>query len=359
MEDVDTPALLLDLDAFEANIAAMTAALEGSAVRLRPHAKAHKCLEIARRQVAAGAVGVCCQKAQEAEAMVGGGIADVLIANEVVGARKLARVAALARRARVAICVDDSANAADLERAESLAAVRLDVFVEVDVGARRCGVEPAEALTLARLVSGFEHLRFAGLQAYQGSAQHLRSVAERREAIAKSCELVRVARDSILERGLPCDTVTGAGTGTFVFELGSGIYTELQPGSYVFMDADYGRNAWDGFPRFAQGLHVWTTVMSVAAARERVVVDAGLKAHSVASGMPLVVDRPDLRYTRASDEHGVIEGDGSHAMPSLGDKPRLVPGHCDPTVNLHDWIVCARGGLVEAVWPISARGAML
>lgn len=179
LEDVDTPALLLDLDAFEANIAAMAAALAGSAVRLRPHAKAHKCPEIARRQVAAGAVGVCCQKAQEAEAMVGGGIADVLIANEVVGARKLARVAALARRARVAICVDDGANAADLERAASLAGVRLDVFVEVDVGARRCGVEPAEALALARLVNGFEHLRFAGLQAYQGSAQHLRSVAER------------------------------------------------------------------------------------------------------------------------------------------------------------------------------------
>ncbi|MGE5815875.1 MAG: DSD1 family PLP-dependent enzyme [Acidobacteriota bacterium] len=357
--DVDTPALLVDLDALEANIAKMAAALRGSAVRLRPHAKAHKCPEIARRQMAAGAVGVCCQKPSETEAMVAAGVPDVLIANEVVGAPKLARVAALAQRARVAICVDDGGNAAELERAASQAAVRLDVLVEVDVGARRCGVEPAQALKLARLVSGFEHLRFCGLQAYHGSAQHVRSIGDRRDAVARSCERVREARDRILESGLPCETVTGAGTGTFVFELESGIYTEIQPGSYVFMDADYGQNAWEGLPRFEQSLHVWTTVMSVASARDRVVVDAGLKAHSVDSGMPLVADRPDLRYTRASDEHGVIEGDGSHAMPRLGDKLRLVPGHCDPTVNLHDWIVCVREGTVEAVWPISARGALL
>jgi D-serine deaminase-like pyridoxal phosphate-dependent protein len=358
LADIDTPALLLDLDAFEANIATMAAALKGSAVRLRPHAKAHKCPEIARRQIAAGAVGVCCQKVSEAEAMVAGGISDVLIANEVVGAGKLARVAALAQRARVAICVDDAGNAADLDEAAGNAGIRLDVLVEVDVGARRCGVEPAQAAKLARVVSGFEHLRFAGLQAYQGSAQHLRSVAERREAIARSCERVRAARDTILESGLGCEIVTGAGTGTFLFELGSGLYTELQPGSYVFMDGDYGRNTWEGFPRFEQSLHVWTTVMSVAVACDRVVVDAGLKAHSVDSGMPLVAGRPDLRYTRASDEHGVIEGDGADRMPSLGDRLRLIPGHCDPTVNLYDWIVGVRGAAVEAVWPISARGAV-
>ena len=356
--DVDTPALLLDLDPFEANIATMAAALGESGVRVRPHAKPHKCPEIARRQIAAGAVGVCCQKASEAEAMVAGGIADVLITNEVVGARKLARVAALAQRARVAICVDDAGNAADLDEAAGNAGIRLDVLVEVDVGARRCGVEAAQAARLARVVSGFEHLRFAGLQAYHGSAQHLRSVAERREAIARSCERVREARDSILGIGLACETVTGAGTGTFVIERESGLYTEVQPGSYVFMDADSDRNAWEGFPRFEQSLYVWTTVMSTAAAPGRVVVDAGLKAHSVDSGMPLVAGRPDLRYTRASDEHGVIEGDGTHPMPSLGDKLRLVPGHCDPTVNLYDWIVCVRGAAVEAMWPISARGAV-
>jgi 3-hydroxy-D-aspartate aldolase len=356
--DVDTPALLLDLDALEANIAKMAAALRGSAVRLRPHAKVHKCPEIARRQIEAGAVGVCCQKASEAEAMVAGGIADVLIANEVVGARKLARVAALARKARVSICVDDAGNAAELERAARHAGVRLDVLIELDVGARRCGVAPGEALKLARVVNRFEHLRLAGLQSYHGSAQHVRSIAERRDAIARSCERLRVARDSLLESGLACETVTGGGTGTFVFEQESGLYTEVQPGSYVFMDADYDRNAWEGFPRFEQSLHVWTTVMSVAAARDRVVVDAGLKAHSVDSGMPVVADRSDLRYTRASDEHGVIEGDWSHAMPSLGDTLRLVPGHCDPTVNLYDWLVCVRRGVVEAVWPISARGAV-
>jgi D-serine deaminase-like pyridoxal phosphate-dependent protein len=244
-----------------------------------------------------------------------------------------------------------------LERAASADNVQLDVLVEVDVGARRCGVRPEEAVKLAHVVSGCEHLRFTGLQAYHGSAQHVRSIAERREAIGRSCERVRAARERILESGVKCETITGAGTGTFLIEQESGIYTEVQPGSYVFMDADYGRNAWEGFPRFEQSLHVWTTVMSVAAC-DRVVVDAGLKAHSVDSGMPLVADRPDLRYTRVSDEHGVIEGDGSLAKPSLGQKLRLVPGHCDPTVNLHDWIVCVRHGIVEALWSISARGAL-
>jgi D-serine deaminase-like pyridoxal phosphate-dependent protein len=301
---------------------------------------------------------VCCAKASEAEAMVAGGIADVLIANEVVGARKLAQVARLAARARVTVCVDDARNAAEVDRAARSAGVRLDVLVEVDVGAKRCGVQPgSEAVRLARTVAHLENLRFAGLQAYHGSAQHLRAVAERGAAIAHAIEQLRTTRDAILETGLSCETITGAGTGTFLFELGSGVYTELQPGSYVFMDADYGRNQWDGFPRFRQSLYVWTTVMSVPNS-SRVVVDAGLKAHSVDSGMPVVPERPGLTCTRASDEHAVLEVGPGVATPGLGEKLRLVPGHCDPTVNLYDWIVCARKGIVESVWPITARGAI-
>ena len=358
LDEVDTPALVLDLDAFEANVAAMAAAVEGSGVRLRPHAKAHKCAEIARRQIAAGAVGVCCAKASEAEALVADGIGDVLIANVVVGASKLAQVARLAARARVAVCVDDAGNAAELDRAAQVAGVRLDVLVEVDVGAKRCGVQPGpEAVQLARRVAELEHLRFAGLQAYHGSAQHLRATAERCAAVAQAVEKVRTTRDAVLESGLPCETVTGAGTGTFLFEQGSGVYTELQPGSYVFMDADYGRNQWDGFPRFRQSLFVWTTVMSVPTS-SRAVVDAGLKAHSVDSGMPLVWERPGLSFTRVSDEHGVLECAPGVTPPRLGEKLRLVPGHCDPTVNLYDWIVCARKGLVEDVWAVTARGAL-
>jgi 3-hydroxy-D-aspartate aldolase len=368
LDAVDTPALLLDLDSFERNIATMAATVRDSRVRLRPHAKSHKCPEIAKRQIAAGAVGVCCQKVSEAEAMVAGGIADVLIANEIVGSAKLARLAALAKRARVSVCVDDADNAVDLDDAARAVGVRLDVLIEVNVGADRCGVAAGEpALRLAQVVSELGNLRFTGMHAYHGAAQHVRSLAERRIAIQQAIEHARRTRDLIEAEGLDCEIVTGAGTGSFLFEQTSGVYNELQPGSYVFMDADYGRNEWRpredertaggiSFPTFEQSLFVWSTVMSAPAAA-RVVVDAGLKAHSVDSGMPLVVGFPGVTYTKASDEHGVLELQAGATAPRLGEKLRLIPGHCDPTVNLYDWLVCVRRGRVEAVWPITARGA--
>jgi D-serine deaminase-like pyridoxal phosphate-dependent protein len=356
---VDTPALILDLDAFERNLARMAAAVRGRPVRLRPHAKSHKCAEIALRQIEAGAVGVCCQKVSEAEALVAGGIKDVLIANEVVGAEKLARLAALAGRARLAVCADAAENVSDLDAAAARAGVRLEVLVEINVGADRCGVEPgAPALELARRIAACRNLRFAGLQAYHGGAQHLRTVAERRGAIGRAVELVRTTRALIEEDGIACATVTGAGTGSFPLELASGAYDELQPGSYIFMDADYNRNEYDAsWPRFEQSLFVWTTVMSRPHAA-RAVVDAGLKASSVDSGMPQPWQLPGVDYVKASDEHGVLALAPGANAPALGAKLLLVPGHCDPTVNLYDWFVCVRRGVVEALWPVSARGAL-
>jgi D-serine deaminase-like pyridoxal phosphate-dependent protein len=355
LAEVDTPALLLDLDAFERNVATMAEATRG--LRLRPHAKSHKCPEIALRQIAAGAVGVCCQKVSEAAAMVDGGVPDVLVSNEVVGRAKLERLAALAKRARVSVCVDDAGNAGDLDDAARAAGVRLDVLVEVNVGANRCGVEPGEpALRLARAVAASRSLRFAGIHAYHGAAQHLRSVAERSAAIALAAEKARRTRELLEDEGLECESVTGAGTGSFLFEKASGVWTELQPGSYIFMDADYGRNAWEGFPGFEQSLYIWTTAMSTPAPG-RVIVDAGLKAHSFDSGNPVVAGRPGVEYIRGSDEHGVLKVASGARAPALGDKLRLVPGHCDPTVNLYDWLVCYRGERVEALWPVAARGA--
>jgi 3-hydroxy-D-aspartate aldolase len=356
---VDTPALVLDLDAFERNLARMADAVRDQPVRLRPHAKSHKCAHIALRQIAAGAVGVCCQKVSEAEALVAGGVADVLIANEVVGTGKLDRLAALARRAKLGVCVDAAGNVADLDAAAARAGVRLDVLVEINVGADRCGVEPgAPALALARKIAVSRNLRFAGLQAYHGGAQHLRSVADRRSAIGRASGLARQTRELIEESGIPCDTVTGAGTGSFPLELASGVYDELQPGSYIFMDADYSRNEVDAaWPRFEQSLFVWTTVMSRPTAA-RAVVDAGLKASSVDSGMPQVWQLPGVEFAKASDEHGVLVAAPGVEAPALGEKLLLVPGHCDPTVNLYDWFVCARRGVVEALWPVSARGAI-
>ena len=359
LEEIDTPALLLDLEAFEANLEHMAQWVAGAGLRLRPHAKVHKCPEIARRQVARGAVGVCCQKVSEAEVMVAGGIRDVLVANEVVGPAKVARLAQLARHAKVGVCVDDPANALALARAARAAGVTLDVLVELDVGARRCGVAAgAEAVALARAIGSLEGLRFAGLQAYQGAAQHLRTPGERRAAIDRVAALVRGTIDDLRREGVPAPWVTGAGTGTFPLEAASGVYHELQAGSYIFMDADYARNLDDdGRPvsEFRHSLFILTTVMS-RPVPDRAVVDAGLKAHSVDSGMPLVADTPGAQYTRVSDEHGVIEFDGRCDW-ALGQRIRLIPGHCDPTVNLYDWIVGLRQGRVEAIWPISARGA--
>jgi D-serine deaminase-like pyridoxal phosphate-dependent protein len=358
LEEVDTPALVVDLDALEGNIARMAAAVKDSPVRLRPHAKSHKCAEIAKRQVAAGAVGVCAQKTSEAEALVAGGVADVLVTNEIVGAQKLARLAALAREAKVAVLADDAGNVAGLDAAARAERVRLDVLVEIDVGARRCGIEPgAPAAGLARRIAGCENLRFAGLHAYHGAAQHLRSAPERQAAIAAAAEKALLTKQMIEKAGVPCETVTGAGTGTFLLEGASRVFNEIQPGSYVFMDADYNRNAWDDkWPRFEQSLFVLTTVMS-APAPDRAVVDAGLKASSVDSGMPGVHARPGVEYAKASDEHGVLKIAAGAKAPKLGEKMLLVPGHCDPTVNLYDWLVCVRKGRVEALWPVTARGA--
>jgi D-serine deaminase-like pyridoxal phosphate-dependent protein len=357
--EVDTPALIVELDALERNVAAMAAAVEGRGVRLRPHAKSHKCPDIARRQIAAGAVGVCCQKVGEAEAFVTAGVTDVLITNEIVGAPKLARLASLARNASLGVLVDDRANVCSLAAAMRAAGASIDVLVEVDVGAHRCGVLPgAPALELARAVAGEPALRFAGLHAYQGAAQHLRRPAERRAASARAAELAFETRTLIEQAGIDCGTVTGAGTGTFALERDSGIYTELQPGSYVFMDADYGRNERaDGEIRFEQSLFIWTTVMSTPAP-DRAIVDAGLKAFAVDSGMPLVADAPGLELIKASDEHGVVRIAPGTTGPGLGDRLKLVPGHCDPTVNLYDWIVAVRNNQVEALWPVAARGAL-
>jgi 3-hydroxy-D-aspartate aldolase len=359
LDEVDTPALVVDLDAFERNLARLPALTAGSGVRLRPHAKTHKCPVIALQQMAAGAVGVCVQKVGEAEAMVYGGVTNVLVTNEIVGRQKLRRLAALRHSAEIGVCADDPAQVAALSEAAREAGVTLPVYVEVNMGGNRCGVEPGEpALALARDIAAATALEFAGLQAYHGSAQHLRTWEERRQAITQAADKAARTRDLLVQNGIACPVVTGAGTGSFEFETASGVYTELQCGSYIFMDADYGRNRdRDGGPyaRFEPSLFVWATVMSRPTG-DRAIVDAGLKAIAFDSGPPLVWDEPAATYERASDEHGRLAVATATNRLFLGDKIRLVPGHCDPTVNLYDWYVGLRGNRVEALWPITARG---
>ncbi len=361
LDEVDTPALVIDLDVFERNLKRLPERIAGAGVRLRPHAKTHKCAVVALKQIELGAVGVCCQKVSEAEALVYGGVKDVLVTNEIVGKQKLRRLMGLAGMARIATCADDAAQITALDEAAGEAGITLPVHVEVNMGGNRCGVEPgAPALDLARRIVDAPHLSFAGLQAYHGSAQHLRGWGERQTAIAGAIGKASATRDLLAQNGIACANITGAGTGTFEFEAGSGVYTELQCGSYIFMDADYGRNLdRDGGETraFEPSLFVWATVMS-RPADDRAIVDAGLKALGMDSGPPNVWDEPAARFDRASDEHGRLTISGATNRLRLGDKIKLVPGHCDPTVNLYDWYVGVRNDRVEAIWPIVARGAV-
>jgi len=356
---IDTPALVLDLDAFERNLERMTEALRGSPLRLRPHAKSHKCPEIALRQIARGAVGICCQKLSEAAVFVAAGVQDVLITNQVMGQAKLPHLFELARQARIGVLVDHASQVQGLAEGVRSHAVSLDVYVEVDVGAKRCGVAPGEAAArLAQQIKASPGLRFAGLHCYHGAAQHLRLPEQRAAAIRSAAEAARISRQAVEACGIAVECITGAGTGSFVHERDSGVFNEIQAGSYIFMDRDYGDNQLgEGDIRFEHALFVHSTVMS-RNTTEFAVVDAGLKASSVDSGMPSVWQRPELRYVKASDEHGVVNTADAAAL-SLGDQLMLVPGHCDPTVNLYDELICIRGGRVEAIWPIAGRGALL
>ena len=379
IERIDTPALVLDLDVFEANLRRMAETASRLGVALRPHAKSHKCAEIARRQIAAGAVGVCVQKVSEAEALAAEGIRDILICNELVTARKVEALVRSNRHARVSSCVDDPAMVDLHARLAAEAGIVLPLLIEVDVGHGRCGIAPGPALAeLARRIVAAPSLTFAGVHAYHGRAQHIRGVAERRATTRSAVERAAQARDLLAAAGIACPVITGAGTGSFEVEGASGVYTEIQPGSYVFMDADYQRNEW-AEPPFRQSLFVLTGVMSRTvpegeSTRRQAIVDAGLKALAFDSGVPEIArresraggfaslpgsDQPDgLTYTNPSDEHGTLAVADGVAVPRLGDRLWLTPGHCDPTVNLYDWIVAIRGERVEDVWPITARGCL-
>ncbi|WBV42457.1 DSD1 family PLP-dependent enzyme [Pseudoroseomonas cervicalis] len=354
-EEVDTPALILDLDAFEANLDAMAAFLAPTGAKLRAHAKTHKSPVVALQQMRRGAVGQCVQKVAEAEALAWGGVPDILVSNEVVAPRKLARLLALSAISKVALCADDEAGVALIEQAAEAAGQRATVLVEIDVGAGRCGVAPGpEAVALASRIAASPHLIFGGLQAYHGSAQHIRSPEGRAAAIGTAIEQTRRSVEQLRQQGLACAIVGGAGTGTFPHEAASGVYNEVQAGSYAFMDADYAAN--EQAPPFRHALFVLAQVMS-APRQGFAVLDAGHKAAPTDSGFPKVWQRPGLRYAGASDEHGNLLAEDGPA-PKLGEKLRLVPGHCDPTIDRYDWFVGVRNGRVECLWPITARGAM-
>lgn len=360
IDQIDTPALVIDLNAYERNLDRMADLVRDNGIRLRPHAKTHKSPEIALDQVNRGAVGVCCQKVSEAAVMVEGGVKDVLISNEVVGRSKLRRLAALAKSAEISVCADDAGNIAELDAAAAEADVNMTVLVEIDVGAGRCGVPPgAPALELAQAIEASPNLRFGGLQAYHGGAQHIRKHDDRITAIAEATRKTSETVDLLNQSGLACKIIAGGGTGSLDTDMDLGVLNELQAGSYIFMDADYGRNTdRDGkpFAPFENSLFVRTTVMSTPKSGVAV-VDAGLKALAFDSGNPEIFGHCGASFVEPSDEHGKLSV--SEANPLiLGETVTLIPGHCDPTVNLYDWYIGIRDNVVERVWPVAARGAV-
>ena len=359
--DIQTPCLVLDLDALERNIVKMGNYAKAHGVRHRSHGKMHKSVDVQKLQERlGGAVGVCCQKVSEAEVFARGGIGDILVSNQVRDPVKIDRLARLPRYgARITVCVDDMANVAELSAAAQKHGSTLECLVEIDCGARRCGVATtSEAVELAKAIDASTGLVFAGIQAYQGAMQHLENYADRKAKLDDAIVLAKATVDALRAAGLAPELVSGGGTGSYYFESNSGVYNELQCGSYAFMDADYGRIKDEHGKRIDQGewenaLFILTSVMSRARPGQAV-CDAGLKVMSLDSGLPVVHGRDDVAYINASDEHGVIED--KRGVLRINEKLKLVPGHCDPTCNLHDWYVGVRHGKVEVVWPVSARG---
>ena len=363
-EDIQTPCLILDLDALDRNIKKMGDYAKAHNMRHRAHGKMHKSVDVLKLQMEhGGAIGVCCQKVSEAEVFARAGIKEILVSNQV---RDLAKIDRLARMPKISgsniiVCVDDVANIADLSAAAQKHGTELGIFVEIDCGAGRCGVTTTPAVVeIAKAAAAAPGLRFVGLQAYQGAMQHMDNYEDRKAKLDIAIGMVKDAVDALEGEGLKPELVSGGGTGSYMFESNSGVYNELQCGSYAFMDGDYGRILDKDGKRLDKGewenaLFILTSVMSHAKP-DKAVCDAGLKAQSVDSGQPFIYGRDDVKYIKCSDEHGVIED--KDGVLKINEKLKLVTSHCDPTCNVHDWYVGVRGGKVEAIWPVSARGKM-
>jgi len=357
-DQIQTPCLIIELDAFERNIQKMRQYCASMGVRHRIHGKMHKSVDIARYQIEHGdACGICCQKVSEALAFARAGIADILVSNQVCQPQKIAMLMEVAKLTRTIVCVDDSDNIAALSRQAVEQQVTLEVLVEIDCGAGRCGVVSGEpVLQLAQQITQSAGLIFAGIQAYQGAAQHQADFNARKAQIDIAIDQVTDSVGLLKAHGIKCDIIGGGGTGTYYFEGNSGVFNELQSGSYAFMDADYQTVLDDKgnfIDEFENSLFILTSIMSHTKT-DKAICDAGLKVQSVDSGMPVIFNRQDVKYIKCSDEHGVIAD--PQGQLKINDTLKLIPGHCDPTCNIHDYYVGVRNGTVAAIWPITARG---
>jgi D-serine deaminase-like pyridoxal phosphate-dependent protein len=352
-----TPALVVDLDAFERNLAAMAAHAKARGVALRPHAKTHKSVEIAKRQIAAGALGVCCAKLGEAEALADGGIDSILITSPVVSERGIARLVALnARLADLMAVCDNATVAARLNEAARAAGKKLKIVVDIDPGLGRTGIAPPDALPLVEFVARADGLEYAGLQCYAGQVQHMESANERRSASLSALNELGALRDALTAAGLAPKLVSGGGTGTFDIDPDAGVLSELQVGSYVFMDRQY-NDVWGGRAPFETSLFVQTTVIS-ANRTGLATTDAGFKAFATDAGSPAIATGapPGASYFFFGDEQGGILYSEETCKLLPGDIVACTVPHCDPTVNLYDRYHVVRGDTLVEIWPIEGRG---
>ncbi len=354
---VDTPALVIDLDAMEGNLRTMASFFKDRPAKLRPHAKTHKSPTIARKQIALGAVGITCAKLGEAEVMAEAGIEDILIANQIVGPIKIPRLIALLHHTRVTVAVDSAENLRDLASAAEAQGVTLDVLVEVNTGMNRCGVSAGEpAVRLAQVAADLPGIRFRGIQAYEGHLVGVRDLDERAQKVHEAMAPIIGTRRAIEDAGLPVEIVTGGGTGTFMVTGTLEGFDEVQAGSYVFMDAMYTNVSGVG-ERFKQALSVHATVIS-RPVPERIIIDTGRKTVGTDHGAPALKGYPEgVTFKGFSEEHTtLIADDGPARDLRPGDRVEIVPGHVCTTINLYDQYVGVRDGKVEVVWPVAGRG---
>ena len=354
LEQIDTPALLVDAARYEQNIKACLEHFEGTGVTVRPHLKTAKSPVIAKHLLAAGARGVCVAKLGEAEVMAAHGITDILITTEIVGAVKVRRLLELiAQHLEVKTVVDSLAGAAAINAAAGELGVRVNVLLDVNVGQNRCGIEPEMAVAFAQNLEPFQNLELIGVQGYEGHLQHVRNPQERQALAQAATDRLALAVQAIRDLGMDVPIVTTGGTGTGMFCAQHPIVTEVQPGSFIFMDSDY--LATGGLP-YTSALTVLSTVIS-APSSGRVVIDAGNKSLSMDSGFAQAKDLPGWSYAPAGDEHGILtRAAGVETRLEVGDRVALIPSHIDTTVNLHDKYHVLRDGRLEAQWPILARG---
>ncbi len=355
INDVQTPCLIIDYLNFTENINKMNTFCKANSVLLRPHAKMHKSVDIAKYQLNyGGAHGICCQKVSEAELFAKSGIKDILITNQICDQLKIKRLVNISLLGcKIGCCVDNLQNVLNIQAAAEVKEAFVDIYVEFECGAKRCGLKSVNEINqIINLIQNSKNLNFKGIQAYNGSNQHIIDKESRLKAVIETNFTIKnLANQLNVEEYI----ITGGGTGCFEHEVNDSIYNEIQVGSYAFMDVHYSKVFSENKNGliFNNSLFILTSVMSNNL-NNFAIVDAGLKSQSIDSGLPMVFNNPDLTYTKCSDEHGIIEDKNNKLK--INDKVFLIPGHCDPTCNLHDWYVVIENEVVKDVWPISARG---